>query len=74
MAVRKEILYLKIARVLEEQIDNGTLKLGDKLPSLRSVQKMYNISLNTAKQVFWELESKSLIEPRPKSGYFVSLI
>ena len=72
MAVRQEILYLKIARTLAEQIGNGTLKLGEKLPSLRSVQKMYNVSLNTAKQVFWELESKSLIESRPKSGYYVS--
>lgn len=72
MAVRKEILYLKIAKVLEEQIGNGTLKTGDKLPSLRSVQKMYNVSLNTAKQVFWELESKSLVDSRPQSGYFVS--
>ncbi len=68
----KEILYLKIAKTIEGQILSETLRIGDKLPSLRSVQKIYNISLNTAKQAFLELESKSLIESRPKSGYYVS--
>ncbi len=68
----KEILYLKIAKILEAQILSGTLRIGDKLPSIRSVQKIYNVSLNTAKQAFFELEAKSLIESRPKSGYFVS--
>ena len=70
--MKKEVLYLKIARVIEEQILSGTLKLGERLPSIRAVQKLYNVSINTAKQAFLELESKSLIESRPKSGHFVS--
>ncbi|WP_316635924.1 PLP-dependent aminotransferase family protein [uncultured Flavobacterium sp.] len=70
--MKKEVLYLKIARVIEEQILSGTLTLGEKLPSIRAVQKFYNVSINTAKQAFLELESKSLIESRPKSGHFVS--
>lgn len=70
--MKKESLYLKIAKVMEEQIATETLKLGDKLPSIRTVQKIYNVSINTAKQAYLELESKSLIEPRAKSGYFVS--
>ncbi|MBO9616247.1 MAG: PLP-dependent aminotransferase family protein [Dyadobacter sp.] len=68
----KEILYLKIAKILEEQILSETLRIGDKLPSIRTIQKIYGVSLNTAVQAFAELESKSLIESRPKSGYFVS--
>jgi len=70
--MKKEVLYLKIARVIEEQIVSETLRLGDKLPSIRTIQKIYDVSINTAKQAFLELESRSLIEPRPKSGYFVS--
>lgn len=72
MTLKKEPLYLKIANVMEEQIASGTLKLGDKLPSIRSIRKIYGVSINTAKQTFLELESKSLIEPRARSGYFVS--
>lgn len=68
----KEILYLKIAKILEGQIISETLRIGEKLPSIRSVQKIYNVSINTVKQAFLELESKSLIESRPRSGYFVS--
>lgn len=70
--VIREIKYLKIAKAIEDQIANGTLKLGDKLPSIRIVQKIYEVSINTAKQAFLELESKSLIEPRAKSGFYVS--
>ncbi|MFL9831475.1 PLP-dependent aminotransferase family protein [Flavobacterium sp. ST-87] len=68
----REILYLKIARIIEEQIHIGSLKTGEKLPSIRTVQKIYGISINTVKQAFLELESKSLIESKPKSGYYVS--
>jgi len=68
----REVLYRKIANVVEEQIAAQTLKIGDKLPSIRTVQKIYDVSLNTVKQAFLELESKSLIESRPKSGYYVS--
>lgn len=70
--MKKEILYLKITKVIAEQITSGTLKLGEKLPSIRSVKKLYNVSINTARQAFLELESKSLIESRPRSGYYVS--
>lgn len=68
----RAIKYLKIAKTIEDQIANGTLKTGDKLPSIRVVQKIYEVSINTAKQAFLELESKSLIEPRAKSGFYVS--
>ena len=68
----KEILYIKIARLIEEQIHSDSLKTGDKIPSVRSAQKLYNVSLNTIKQAYLELESRSLIEARPKNGYYVS--
>ena len=68
----KEVLYLKIANIIEEQIFSETLKIGDKLPSIRALQKLHDVSLNTIKQAFLELESKSLIESRPKSGFYIS--
>ncbi|MFG4004038.1 aminotransferase-like domain-containing protein [Flavobacterium aquidurense] len=68
----REVLYLKIANTIQEQIFSKTLKIGDKLPSIRAFQKLHNVSMNTIKQAFLELESKSLIESRPKSGFYVS--
>ena len=71
-AVKKEVLYLKIANIFEQQIRSEVLKVGDKLPSIRTVEKIYQVSINTAKQAYMELEKKGFIEARPKSGYFVS--
>lgn len=68
----KEILYQKIASTLGGQIRKGTMKTGDKLPSLRTVCREYGISMNTATQAYIELESKGLIVSRPQSGFYVN--
>lgn len=70
--MKKDSLYVRIAKVIEDQIISETLKPGDKLPSVRAVQHLYNVSMNTARQAYLVLESKSLIEASPRSGYFVS--
>jgi len=70
--MNKEFLYTEIANGIASQIRSGVLKSGDKLPSVRTVCQEHQISMNTAKRVFLELESQSLIESKPQSGYFVS--
>lgn len=71
-SVQKYHLYQKIANGLELQIKNNVLAIGDKLPSLRDFCKLHGTSQTTAIKVYYELESKGLVETRPKSGYFVS--
>ena len=68
----KELLYVQIASSLEQQINNDTLKVGDKLPSIRMICRQHGVSMSTAQFAYYELEAKSLIEPRPQSGYYVS--
>ncbi len=68
----KDFLYHEIASGIAGQITSGVLKHRDKLPSVRMLCKEHNISMNTAKRVFLELEAQSLIDARPQSGYFVS--
>lgn len=68
----KEILYQKIAASLAEQIKSGTLKTGDKMPSLRTLHQEYGVSMTTAVQSYLELEAKGMIVSRPQSGYYVS--
>ena len=48
-----------------------TIKVGDKLLSVRALSKEQGISLSTAFQSYYHLESKGLIEARPQSGYYV---
>ena len=67
----KVFIYQKIEIAIEEQITNGVLKFGDKLPSIRILTKEYGVSVSTVLQAYYALESKSLIEAKPRSGYYV---
>ena len=63
--------YLQIASTLETLINDEVLRIGDKLPSVRTLAEEYNIAMGTAFQSYYHLEGKGLIESRPKSGYYV---
>src|SRR5690606_29217790 len=69
--IRQEHKYLKVADRIETLIENQVLKVGDKLLSVRALSKEQGISLSTAFQAYYSLESKGLIEARPQSGYYV---
>lgn len=66
-----QYLYEQVADGLEKLILDETLKIGDKLPSVRLLSEEYGISMGTAFQAYYHLEGKGLIESRPKSGYYV---
>jgi len=68
----KEYRYQQIAEVFEQQILEEILQPGNKLPSLRMICTENEVSLSTALKAYYTLESKSLIESRPNSGYFVA--
>ena len=70
--MKREILYQKIAGTIAWQIKTGIWKAGEKLPSLRTISNEYGVSLNTAIQVYYELEKEGFIISRPKSGYIVN--
>src|SRR4051812_24957208 len=72
LSAPRELLYLKIARSIESQISHESLRVGDKLPSIRMICRQHGVSMSTAQYAYYELERKSLIESRPQSGYYVS--
>ncbi|RYZ17535.1 MAG: GntR family transcriptional regulator, partial [Chitinophagaceae bacterium] len=69
---RTDFVYQQLARTIEQQIHNGVLKAGDRLPSVRTLCREQGISMSTVLQAYLELEKKALIESRPQSGYYVS--
>lgn len=71
LKTKSDFVYLRIAGIIEQQILNNTLRIGDKLPSLRTICQEYGVSQNTALNAYYRLESKMLIETRPQSGYYV---
>jgi len=57
--------------MIREMQAAGTLRPGDKLPSLRRLSKKLTVSIPTVRQAYTELERQGVIEARPKSGYFL---
>lgn len=70
--MEKDALYRKIAQTIAWQIKKGVWKIGEKLPSLRTISNENGVSLNTAIQAYYELEKDGFIVSRPKSGYIVN--
>src|SRR4051812_48450108 len=64
-------LYRQLATHYLDAIRAGSLKQGDKLPSLRSLMRLHDISLSTALQLCRAMESDGWVEARDRSGYFV---
>ncbi len=71
LVARPDHKYAEVAERIEMLIDNRVMKVGDKLLSVRALSKEQGISLSTAFQAYYLLESKGLIEARPQSGYYV---
>jgi len=67
----KEPLHIQLYKELKQDIQNN-LKVGDKLPSIRKIATLYNISKTTVENAYSQLYAEGYIESIPKRGYFVS--
>jgi DNA-binding transcriptional MocR family regulator len=66
-------LYQDIAEHLIGLIKQGHYGPGDKLPSIRKLASQKKVSVATVQRAFEFLEDRHLIEPRPKSGFYVKM-
>lgn len=64
-------LYRRLANHYQQSINAGSLAPGDRLPSVRALMRLHEVSLSTALQLCRQLENDGLLEARPRSGYFV---
>src|SRR5215469_7693374 len=64
-------LYLQIAQTLSRQVASGTLRPGDRVPSLRQLSQQKRVSITTALQAYMWLENRGYLEARPQSGFYV---
>jgi DNA-binding transcriptional MocR family regulator len=64
-------LYRQIANRIAGLIEAGTLRAGDRVPSLRQTSAQQRVSLSTSLQAYGLLESRGLVEARPQSGFYV---
>ena len=67
----KDSLYKQVALRISELVGHGTLRPGDRVPSVRRCSEQQNVSIATVMQAYRLLEDRGIIEGRPQSGYYV---
>ena len=65
-------IYYQIEAYLKQQIDNGTLKPGDVLPSEREFSEQFNVSRMTVRQAIMNLVNSGYLNRQKGRGTFVA--
>lgn len=65
-------IYEQLSSQIKHFIINGHLKAGDKLPSVREMANSLNITPNTVRRAYIELQSKKIIKTLRGKGTFIS--
>ncbi len=69
-----EALYARLYDRVKADILAGRLTAGERLPSKRALAAQLSISTMTVEAAYGQLADEGYIQPRPRSGYFVSPI
>src|SRR5882724_9448148 len=65
----EESLYKQVALRISELIEHGTLRPGERVPSVRKCSQQQNVSISTVTQAYRLLEDRGVIEARPQSRF-----
>ncbi|MGT2907573.1 aminotransferase-like domain-containing protein [Streptococcus dentiloxodontae] len=63
--------YSRICQDIKQNINQGLLKKGDKIPSIRKLSKAYGCSKDTVQHALLELKYQNILYAVHKSGYYV---
>jgi DNA-binding transcriptional MocR family regulator len=66
-------LYEQVATRIQTLIEKGTLRPGERVPSVRKLAEQQSVSVSTVLQAYSNLEDRGWIEARPQSGYYVKV-
>lgn len=64
-------LYIQLYEYIKHEIQTGTIKPEEKLPSKRKLSKHLGISQNTIQTAYEQLCAEGYIESKPRKGLFV---
>ncbi|MDO5382479.1 MAG: GntR family transcriptional regulator [Eubacteriales bacterium] len=65
-------IYLQIMEHFKTEIASGSMKAGDKIPSVRELALEAGVNPNTMQKALSELEREGLLESQRTSGRFVA--
>jgi len=68
---RSSCLYEQIYEYIKQEIRDGKLLAGERLPSTRSLAEYLQVARSTVDYAYGQLLSEGYIEARPCKGYFV---
>lgn len=66
--------YRQIINSIYAAISSGTLKLGDKIPSLNQLCVDFDLSRDTVMVAFNELKAKGIVNSIPGKGYYINSV
>lgn len=64
--------YEQIRTQICEQIDSGTLRVGDRLPPIRALATELNVAAGTVARAYRELEAEQVLQTKTRSGTTVA--
>jgi DNA-binding transcriptional MocR family regulator len=67
-----EFLYDRVSRHVLELVEKGTLRPGDRAPSLRGLSRQLGVSISTVSQAYDALQTRGVLRVRPQSGFYVA--
>lgn len=65
--------YEKVADRVARMIEAGTIRPGERVPSVRKLSRESGVSISTILQAYLWLESRGFIEARPQSGFYARI-
>ncbi len=72
--IKRKRLYVEIMDQLQQLINQGELKPGDKLMSERDLAEQLKVSRSSVREAFSALELMGILESRPGEGTFISTV
>ena len=67
-------VYIQIKDYYENLIDDGSIKQGEEMPSVREVGLMFRINPNTVQRAFSLMVEEGYLINIPKKGFYVQKI
>ena len=71
MSAAAPTLYERLAGEITTLIQAGTLRPGERIPSVRHLSTSKRVSVATVLEAYRVLEDRGFVEARPQSGYYV---
>lgn len=65
-------IYLQLMEQIKHAVETGAIRVGEQLPTIRSIAEELTMNPNTAARAYRDLEREGVVEVRHGAGVFVA--